>query len=162
MNIELLTCISFRDPRHNFIAFDKEKLIKFANIYPLEFEKMHLLALEDQLENYIVDMRNNEDFRNLSGVAELGQRMVQKQKDIGFTLVYMLVKLALILLVATATIERAFSAMNLIKGVLRNTMGDTWLNDCLVTYIERDVFETIKNEAIMERFQNMKSRRMLL
>lgn len=41
--------------------------------------------------------------------------MVLKQKDLGFPLVYMLVKLALILPVATATVERAFSAMNLIK-----------------------------------------------
>ena len=88
--------------------------------------------------------------------------MVQKQKDLTFPLVYMLVKLALILPVATATVERAFSAMNLIKNVLRNAMGDTWLNDCMVTYIERDVFETISNEDIMERFQKMKKRRMLL
>ncbi|XP_021812319.1 uncharacterized protein LOC110755434 [Prunus avium] len=58
---------------------------------------------------------------------------------------------------ATASVERAFSAMNIIKNPLRNRMGDQWLNDSLVVYIERDVFACIDNEAIMQRFQNMKT-----
>jgi hypothetical protein len=33
------------------------------------------------------------------------------------------------------------------------------LNDCLVTYIERDLFKNVDNERIMQRFQNMKTRR---
>ncbi|KAK1378831.1 TTF-type domain-containing protein [Heracleum sosnowskyi] len=162
VNMELLTCISSLDPRHSFSTFDKHKLIKLAKFYPLEFNEISLMALDDQLDNYILNMRSDNDFSDLKGVAELAQKMVLKQKDLGFPLVYMLVKLALILPVATATVERAFSDMNLIKSVLRNAMGDTWLNDCLVTYIERDVFETISNEEIMQRFQNMKKRRMLL
>ena len=162
VNMELLTCIASLDPRHSFSAFNKRKLIQLAKFYPMEYTELSLLALEDQLENYIVDMRSDGDFSDLKGVSELAQTMVQKQKDLTFPLVYMLVKLALILPVATATVERAFSAMNLIKNVLRNAMGDTWLNDCMVTYIERDVFETISNEDIMERFQKMKKRRMLL
>ncbi|XP_057426207.1 uncharacterized protein LOC130719606 [Lotus japonicus] len=43
--------------------------------------------------------------------------------------------------------------------VLRNRIGDTWMNDCLVTYIESDVFNNIDFELIVQRFQNMKSRR---
>jgi len=38
-------------------------------------------------------------------------------------------------------------------------MGDEWMNDRLVTYIERDVFDTIDNETIMKRFQNMAPRK---
>ena len=38
-------------------------------------------------------------------------------------------------------------------------MGDQWMNDCLVTFIERDVFGIIDNEAIMQLFQNMKNLR---
>ncbi|KAL7200857.1 hypothetical protein ACSBR1_032725 [Camellia fascicularis] len=49
--------------------------------------------------------------------------------------------------------------MKFIKNRLRNRMGDQWLNDCLVTYIEKDVFDSVDNELIMQRFQNMKSRR---
>ena len=75
--------------------------------------------------------------------------------------VYQLVlrTLALILPVTTATVERTFSAMSIIKNQLRNQMGDQWMNGCLVTYIDRDLFDKIDNEVIMYRFQNMKSRR---
>ena len=66
--------------------------------------------------------------------------------------------LALILLVATVTVERAFSTMNIIKNQLRNKIRDQWMNDCLVTYIEKDIFKAIKCEEIMQWFQNMKNR----
>ena len=67
--------------------------------------------------------------------------------------------LALILPVATATVERAFLAMNIIKNRLHNRIGDQWINDCLVTYIEKNIFKTIEYEKIMQQFQNMKNRR---
>jgi hypothetical protein len=38
-------------------------------------------------------------------------------------------------------------------------MGDKWMNDSLVVYIEKDIFDKIDNEAIMKRFQNIKTRR---
>ena len=66
--------------------------------------------------------------------------------------------LALILLVAIATVKRAFSAINIIKNRLCNRIGDQWMNDCLVTYIEKDIFQTIECEEIMQRFQNIKNR----
>ena len=81
--------------------------------------------------------------------------MIKKIKE---DVSYPLVTLALILLVATAAIERAFSTMNIIKNRLRNQIEDQWINDCLVTYIEKDIFKTIKCEEIMQRFQNMKNR----
>jgi len=85
--------------------------------------------------------------------------MVGMKKDITYPLVYSLVTLSLILSVAIATVERAFSAMNIVKNRLRNRMGDQWMNDCLVMYIEKDIFKTINNEKIMQRFQGMKTRR---
>ena len=79
------------------------------------------------------------------------------KKNVSYSLVYSLVTLALILLVATAIIERAFSTMNIIKNRLRNQIGDQWMNDCLITYIEKYIFKIIKCEEIMQRFQNMKN-----
>ena len=73
------------------------------------------------------------------------------KKNVSYPLVYSLVILALILLVATATIERAFSTMNIIKNRLRNQIRDQWMNDCLFTYIKKDIFKTIKCEEIMQR-----------
>ena len=84
--------------------------------------------------------------------------MVEMKKNVSHPLVYSLVTLALILLVVTVTIKRAFSIMNIIKNRLRNKIGDQWMNDCLVTYIEKDIFKAIKCEEIMQLFQNMKNR----
>ena len=70
--------------------------------------------------------------------------MVEMKKNISYPLVYSLVTLALILPIAIATIERAFSTLNIIKNRLRNRIGDKWMNDCLVTYIEKDIFKTIE------------------
>jgi len=62
------------------------------------------------------------------------------------------VTLSLILPVAASTVERVFSAMNIVKNCLRNQMGDQLMNDCLVTCIENDILKTISNEEIMQRF----------
>ena len=83
--------------------------------------------------------------------------MVEMKKNVSYPLAYSLVTLALILLVATVTVERVFLAMNIIKNWLRNQIGDQWINDCLVIYIEKDIFKTIKCEEIMQQFQNMKN-----
>ena len=141
------------------MAFDKEKLIHLAKFYLSDFLGTDILALDSQLQNYIFDMRSNDFFLELQGVSELAEKLVSTRKHETYPLVYLLVKLALTLPVATATVERSFSAMKYVKNELRNRMGDQWMNDCLVVYIEKDVACSIDNETIMQRFQNMKTRR---
>ena len=63
---------------------------------------------------------------------------------------------------ATTTVERAFSAMNIIKTELRNKIGDEWLSDMMVCYIERETFMRIDEEDILQRFQSMQTRRIQL
>ena len=100
--------------------------------------------LDNQLEIYIHGMQSIEEFLAFRGIGQLVENMVEMKKNVSYPLVYSLVTLALILLVATATAERAFSTMNIIKIRLRNQIGDQWMNDCLVTYIDKDIFKTIK------------------
>jgi hAT family C-terminal dimerisation region len=78
---------------------------------------------------------------------------VEKKKYTIYPLVYKLLTLALILLVTTASVERAFSAMNVVKEASRNKMGDQWLNDCLVTYIERDLFKNVVMKELCKDFK---------
>ena len=63
-----------------------------------------------------------------------------------------LIRLVLTLLVSTATTERAFSAMKLVKTRLRNKMEDGFLRDCLVTYIEKEIAVKISTDAIIDEF----------
>jgi hypothetical protein len=67
-------------------------------------------------------------------------KLVQTNRHNVYDLIYLLLKLVLILPVATTSVERAFSTMNFVKNKLRNRMNDGLLDDCLVTFIERDVF----------------------
>ncbi|XP_058227194.1 uncharacterized protein LOC131335726 [Rhododendron vialii] len=117
------------------------------------------MVLFDQLDSYIFDVQSNEDFSRLNGLPDLSKKMVETGRDKLYPLVYLLLKLALILPVATATVERVFSVMNIVKNRLRNRMNDQWSNNSLVVYIEKDVFDGIENDTIMQNFQNMKTRR---
>ncbi|CAN6686775.1 unnamed protein product [Malus baccata var. baccata] len=82
--------------------------------------------------------------------------------ELVYSLVFLLVTLALTLPIATATVERAFSAMKILKNRLRNRMGDQWMNDNMVIFIEREIFDGIGNDVVMQRFQNMKTHRGIL
>jgi hypothetical protein len=52
--------------------------------------------------------------------------------------------------VATTGVERTFSAMNFVKNKLRNSMSDSLLDDCLLTFIEQDIFMNVKEDDIID------------
>ena len=106
------------------MTFDKEKLICLAKFYPFYFLMTDILALSSQLQNYIFYMRNNDMLLEFQGVGELIEKLVKIGKHEIYPLVYLLVKLVLILPVATAIVERSFSVMKYIKNELRNRMED--------------------------------------
>ncbi|GAV78766.1 Dimer_Tnp_hAT domain-containing protein [Cephalotus follicularis] len=91
------------------------------------------MVLDDQLETYIIDMRSCNDCFELKGIGDLAKKLIDQKKYIVYPLVYKLMKFALILPVATATVERVFSAMKIVKNRLRNRMGDEWMNDCEIS-----------------------------
>ncbi|XP_050902146.1 uncharacterized protein LOC127111582 [Lathyrus oleraceus] len=116
VNTELLLFVACLSPRDSFSAFDKERLIHLAQFYPSEFSQVELLTLDCQIENYFLDVCSDSEFSKLEGIGDLSIKLVETKKHIVYPLVYLLLKLSLILLVATATTERAFSAMNIIKN----------------------------------------------
>ena len=129
-------------------------MTRLAKFYLSVFFETDVLALDNQLYPYIVDMRSNDEFFELKGIGDLARKMVETNKDVIYPLVYLLVKLVLTLPVAIATVEKSFSTMKYIKNELRNQMGD--LNNCLTAYIDKDITYKIDNESIIQRFQNMK------
>jgi hypothetical protein len=107
-----------------------------------------LIRLEPQLANFIDDMRTDDRFNGLNSLGELSIKLVETNKHALYDLVYLLLKLVLILPVATTSVERVFSTMSLVKNTLRNSMDDKLLNDCLVTFMERYVFSNVSEEDI--------------
>ncbi|XP_028093165.1 uncharacterized protein LOC114293326 [Camellia sinensis] len=155
-NTELLLCVTCLNPFNSFSSFDKKKLIHLIEFYPQELSLVELLVVNDQLNTYIIDMLSSSESSRLNGIANLAKKMVETGRDKIYPLVYLLLTLVLILPVATATVERVFLAMTIVKNRLWNRMGDEWINDNLVVYIEREIFDVIDNDTIMERFQKMK------
>ncbi|XP_057988928.1 uncharacterized protein LOC131172001 [Hevea brasiliensis] len=137
----------------NSIVKDDTSSEQRAEAYGL----LELMALDNQLETYIIDVCSNDEFSTIKGIGGFTQKFVQTKKNLAYPLVYLLVKLALILYVATESVERAFSTMKTVKIRLQNWMGDQLFNDYLITYVEKDAFDNIDNKAIMQRFQKMKT-----
>ena len=74
-------------------------------------------------------------------------------------MVYNLLKLVLLLPVATASVERVFSALTFVKTKLRNRMEDSLLDDCLHTFIERDIFFQVDEDDIINIFMSFRKPR---
>jgi hypothetical protein len=144
------------NPSDSFASFDKEQLLKLAQFYPMDFSSIELVSLKYQLNIFINDMRRDKRFRKVKDLGELSVMLVKIDKSHLYPFVYKLLKLVLVLPVATASVEWVFSAMNYVKNKLRNRMGDQLLNDCMVTFIERDLLKQVKDEAVISRFQSMK------
>lgn len=118
--------------------------------------------LSTQLNNFIFDVRSDKHISELKNIGELAIKMVKTRRHTAYPLVYRLIELALVLPIATATVERVFSAMKIVKSDLRNRMGDEWLNDSIMVYIEKAIFATVDNESILQRYQHIQTRRIQL
>ncbi|XP_070036277.1 uncharacterized protein LOC142167265 [Nicotiana tabacum] len=128
-----------------------------VELYPDDFDEFRMSALENQFASYIIDVRDfDERFFNLNSLSDLSKRLVKTNKHSVYPLVFLLVKLALLLPVATTTIERAFSAMKFIKNDLWSRMDDEYLGSYIVPYVEREVFSTTSNESIIKLFKETK------
>ena len=64
----------------------------------------------------------------------------------------------MLLPIATATVERAFSAMNIIKTDLRNRMSNEELNNLILCYIEKEIFRGLDGGEIKKTFHAFKNR----
>jgi hypothetical protein len=159
---ELLVCFSCLDPRDSFSKFDIDKLARLTEIYHDDFSIDDRASIKDQLRTFILHVRRLEEFKVCHDLASLAKTMVELERHIVFPLVYRLIELALLLPVATATVERAFSAMKIIKTELRNKMSNGWLNDLMVCYIEREIFKGLDLQDIKKAFQKKKNRQMQL
>lgn len=85
--------------------------------------------------------------------------LIEKQMAPGLPNLSILYKIYLTLPVTSATAERSFSRLKLIKNYLRSTMTNERLSALALLSIERDLAENIDFESTINRFASMKSRR---
>ena len=131
-----------------------------AQFYLINLSEAGLIKHNYQLETYIVNNAQIMSFQTWKGM-DACWKMVYNKKDglhrglqafeesVTFTTFY------------SYHWKSILWFMNIIKKQLHNKMGDEW-NDIFVTCFEKDVFDGISNEAIIQRFQEMKPYRYLL
>ncbi|XP_071695095.1 uncharacterized protein [Rutidosis leptorrhynchoides] len=158
VSTEFLTNMVALSPRNSFCMFDAFNLMRLSEMYPMDFNQAERDLLKHELGIYYDVVHRDPRFANLKGIGELSRLMVETEKHLSYHYVYCLLKLALVLHVATATVERGFSTMKLVKSDLHSRMKDEFLNDWLIGAIEREALARLTNEAIMDCFQRMKYR----
>jgi hypothetical protein len=159
---ELLVCMAAFNPRNSFSNFNVDKLVRLAEIYAEDFDIGELVVLPSHLRQFVNRARRTPEFLGCTELEKVAEIMVKTNMHTSYKLVYRLIELILILPVATASVEKIFSAMSIIKTDLRSKMGDGWLNDLMICYNKKEIFRKIDNEKIKKRFQEMKKRHMLL
>jgi hypothetical protein len=118
------------------------------------------MTLKFQLKHFQVDMLNHTKLQRLSSIAELCRGLAKTRKSDTYYLIDILIRFVLTLPVSTATTERAFVAMKIVKIRLRNKMDDEFFTDNLLVYIEREISESFSSNLILDDFVSLKSRRM--
>ncbi|KAF8412858.1 hypothetical protein HHK36_000830 [Tetracentron sinense] len=158
--MKLLVLSSTLDPGDSYKSFKIDDICKLVDkFYPQDFTEQEKIYLRYQLQHYEHDVPQHPELRNMLAISGLCQGLVKTGKSVIYPLVDRLIRLVLTLPVSTATTERAFSAMKILKTRLRNKMEDEYLADTLVVNIEKEIAEKFTTESIIEDFYSMKERR---
>ncbi|XP_024983888.1 zinc finger MYM-type protein 1-like isoform X2 [Cynara cardunculus var. scolymus] len=155
---ELLICMAALNPRDSFCDFNPSKLLRLTELYPDDFSCVEKVTLEPELYLYIDSVQQDERFANLKGISDLARVMVETRLHLTFPLVYRLLKLALVLPVATATVESCFSAIELVKSDLRDRICDDFYDSCVSSAVEEKGVANVTNEDVMNHIEKMKAR----
>jgi len=158
--MELLTLSLALNPNDGYKSFNIEDICKLAKkFYPLDFSEQEMMSLRYQLQHFEFETQNHPKLHHLSSLSELCQVFAETNMSKTFYLIDRMIRLILTLPVSTATGERAFSAMKIVKTRLRNKMEDEFLADNLVVYIEKEIAETFSSDSILDGFVDLKERR---
>ncbi|XP_004305444.1 PREDICTED: zinc finger MYM-type protein 1-like [Fragaria vesca subsp. vesca] len=159
-SLELLILSGTLDPRDNFQAFNPESVRTLASkFYPMDFLAFDTVALDMECGYFLVDVQRDDRFVRTTSLSDLCRRVIESRKAAFFPMIYRLICLVLTLPVSTATTERVFSSMNILKNKLRNKMEDDFLDDLMVLYIEKELADSIENDYVIEEFEKLGCRR---
>ena len=159
--VEILTLAAALSPMDNFAAFDRDDLVRLAEIYNDDFTESDIQGLGAELDTYIAAVLADDRMKGKArprSISELSKAMVSLRLHLVFPLVHRLMVIVLTLPVSTATGERVFSSMRFIKNGLRSVMGEDYFRDCMSLFVGKERFGSISSEDVLEAFMAMKDR----
>ncbi|XP_074346883.1 uncharacterized protein LOC141685692 [Apium graveolens] len=138
-----------------FTAAIDQQLHELNNIFSEQMTELLILSAS-------LNLRDGYRSFNIENICKLAEKFYPEDllgKADMYPLVDRLLRLVLTLTASTATSERVFSAMKIVKTSLRNRMEDEFLRDYLIVYIEKEIAVTISAEEIIDSFYLIKERR---
>ncbi|KAH1065140.1 hypothetical protein J1N35_030127 [Gossypium stocksii] len=161
--VELLVLSSVLDPHNNYKAFQVEDICKLMNDFYLDdFTEQEKLHMKIQLEHFQLDAHQSTELQKTSTVAKLCQVLAKIDKSNIYPLLDRIIRLVPTLLMFTATIERAFSIMKIVKPRFCNKMEDDFISTYLVAYIKKEIAREFSTYSIIDEFVLMKKWRVQL
>ncbi|XP_059285947.1 uncharacterized protein LOC132039491 [Lycium ferocissimum] len=74
---DLLNGVACLNPIDSFSSFDIKKIVRMAELYPDDFDGFSMRTLENQLANYIINVRDiDKRFSNLGGLGEFSRNLL--------------------------------------------------------------------------------------
>ena len=157
--MELLRFSSALEPREALKSFRNSDLFLLVeNFYPQDFTDYDKQVLKKELYHFDHNVVQDPEFKELKSLSELSQWLVRTRNSEHYKLVYRIVRLVLILPVSTATTERVFLAMKVVKTSLQNKMENDFSTNSLMLYIEKDIVSTFNLDSIVDDFEDLKER----
>jgi hypothetical protein len=114
-----------------------ESLMELAKTYLDDFSLRDLDDLIIELNIYIDNVRADARFAQVATISELDKLTVDTNKNLSLPLVYRLLKLVLVLPIVTASVEKCFSVVKIVKTELRNRISDGFMNDCVICFVDQ-------------------------
>jgi hypothetical protein len=157
--MELASCLQ---PKDSFRRFDPESIMKLSLVYKSDFPETDRVALDSELRNFKSIIGFHPDFRSgIETISDALAALISTGLEETFPVICRVLRLVLTLPVSTASTERSFSAMKIVKTRLRSSMCDAWMVDLLLLYIEKGLSRDIlKVDDVVAQFRDMKSRRL--
>jgi hypothetical protein len=126
--------------------------------YSVDFSQQKIYGLKQQLKHFVVDASNDDELKNVSTLTTLCCCLVETGRHATYNLIDRLLRLLVTLPVSTASAERAFSTLKIIKTRLHNKMEDDFLANILLVNIEREITEKYSYEDVLAHFTGKKKR----
>ena len=175
--LDLLTAFSIFDPQkcptdvqqlHKYGTAELEKLLKFyeetteieyeGNIFstPADVDKTETRHEWKAIKLVIFELKS----LSLKELATLF--LISEAKCVIFPNIKILITIAMVLPVSTATVERSFSDMKLIKDRLRNRLLPASMFKLMIIAIEGPPLHELNFDAVLALWKAMKPRRLLI
>jgi hypothetical protein len=158
--MDLLSTSATLIPANKFRSFKADDICEMVKkYYPADFNQQEIYGLEQQLKHFIVDASSDDEMKKVSTLTKLCRCLVESGRSSIYNLIDRLLRLVVTLPVSTASAERAFSTLKIIKTRLRNKMEDEFLANSLLVNIEGEIAEKYTYDDILLHFTGAKNRR---